>query len=135
MRHLPYAAALALAACRGEGDGTVRMPERPPEAPASIELPPVALNATSPVQYPPALLAQGIEGTVLLKLFVDSSGQLTRDSTRVAESSGYPALDSAALAAAPSLRFAPAVRDGQPVALSFLQPVVFRSRHGRGVTP
>lgn len=131
---LPAIAALLLA-CRGEGDGTVRLPQRPPEAPTAMEQPPVALNPTSPVQYPPALLAQGIEGTVLLKLYVDSLGQLLRDSTRIAESSGYPALDSAALAAAPSLRFAPAVRDGQPVALSFLQPVVFRSRQGRGVTP
>lgn len=135
MRRPTALLAFLLLACGGEGDGTVRMPQRPPEAPTALEEPPVALNATSPVQYPPALLAQGIEGTVLLKLYVDSMGQLARDSTRIAESSGYPALDSAALATAPTLRFAPAMRDGQPVALTFLQPVVFRSRQGRGVTP
>ena len=50
-----------------------------------------------PVRYPPALLEQGIEGQVLLRLYVDSAGQVIPDSTRIAESSGYPALDSAAL--------------------------------------
>ena len=70
------------------------------------------LNPNSPVDYPPALAAQGIEGTVLLRLIVDTNGTIVRDSTRVAESSGYPALDTAAMQAAPSLRYAPAERDG-----------------------
>ena len=43
------------------------------------------------------LLEQGIEGRVLLRLYADSIGTLAPDSTRVAESSGYPALDSAAV--------------------------------------
>ena len=67
----------------------------PPVTPA--EEPPVAINAVSPVRYPPALLEQGIEGQVLLRLYVDSAGHVIPDSTRIAESSGYPALDSAAL--------------------------------------
>ena len=66
---------------------------------------------------------------------VDTSGALIRDSTRVAESSGYPALDSAAIQAAPSLRYAPAERDGAKVAMAFLQPIYFRTPQGRGVTP
>lgn len=135
MRPPFLAAAFLLAACRAEGDGTVRLPDRPPEAPAAKEEPPVALNPSSPVEYPSALLAQGIEGTVLLRLYVDPAGRLVRDSVRLAESSGYPALDSAALAGAPALRFAPGTRDGQPVAMSVLQPIVFRSPQGRGVTP
>ncbi|MBP2646459.1 MAG: hypothetical protein H6Q77_83 [Gemmatimonadetes bacterium] len=124
-----------LAACSGKGDGTVSLPSRPVEAPRANELPPVALNPNSPVDYPPALAAQGIEGTVLLRLVVDSSGALVRDSTRVAESSGYPALDSAAIQAVPSLRYAPAERDGAKVAMAFLQPIYFRTPQGRGVTP
>jgi TonB family protein len=124
-----------LAACTGKGDGTVSLPSRPVEAPRANELPPVPLNPNSPVDYPPALAAQGIEGTVLLRLMVDTSGSIVRDSTRIAESSGYPALDSAAMQAAPSLRYAPAERDGAKVAMAFLQPIYFRTPQGRGVTP
>ncbi len=51
--------------------------------------------------------------------------------TRVAESSGYPGLDSAALAAVPQLHYAPAVRGGTPVATAFLQPIQFRNPQGR----
>ena len=58
------------------------------------------------------LLEQGIEGRVLLRLYADSLGTLVPDSTRVAESSGYPALDSAAVRGAAGLRFSPALRHG-----------------------
>jgi TonB family protein len=104
-------------------------PVSPPATPA--EEPPVAINPVSPVRYPPALLEQGIEGRVLLQLYVDSAGVLNPDSTRIAESSGYPALDSAALAGAPELRFSPALLQGHPVAAPFLQPVQFRSPRSR----
>ncbi|MCU0621127.1 MAG: energy transducer TonB [Gemmatimonadales bacterium] len=123
--------ALLLAACDRDGDGTVRLPDRPPERPSGIDLPPVAVNPNSPITYPSALANQGLEGTVLLRLYVDSAGRLVGDSTRVAESSGYPALDSAALRGVTELRFAPAERDGQRVAVAFLQPVHFRSPQGR----
>ena len=93
----------------------------PPEAES-----PVALNGDSPVGYPPALFDQRVEGDVVLRLFVDSTGRLIPESTRIAETSGYPALDSAALAGAPQLRFAPAKRRGIPVATAFLQPIEFR---------
>lgn len=126
---------LLLSACRSDSDGTVRLPARPAEGRSGIALPPVALNANSPVVYPEALAKQGIEGTVLLRLYVDTLGRIVNDSSRVAESSGYPALDSAALRAAPQLRFAPAERDGQRIAALFLQPIHFRTPSGRGVTP
>jgi TonB family protein len=88
--------------------------------------PPVVTNAESPVRYPPALFQQNIEGTVLLRLFVDSLGRLAPESTRVADGSGVSGLDSAALAAVPAMKFAPARRNGRPVATSFLQPIEFR---------
>jgi TonB family protein len=88
--------------------------------------PPVALNADSPIQYPPRLYDQKVEGEVVLRLFVDSVGRLLPESSRVAESSGYPALDSAALTGARKLRFAPARRHGLAIATAFLQPVEFR---------
>jgi protein TonB len=67
-----------------------------------------------------------VAGRVVLRLFVDASGAIVPDSTRVEESSGVPALDTAALAAALNIRFAPALRDGEPVPASFLQPFDFR---------
>lgn len=116
-----------LLACDHSDDGTTRLVDRVATIPAiPPEEPPVAINPVSPVRYPPALLSQGIEGRVLLRLFVDSAGNVIPDSIRVAESSGYPALDSAALVGAPELRFSPALLRGRPIAAPFLQPVQFR---------
>ena len=92
---------------------------------AGSATPPVPLG-NPPVEYPPALFAQGIGGSVELLLFVDSTGVVLPESTRVQRSSGHLALDSAALAAAPQLRYSPAMRNGRPVATSFLQPIHFR---------
>jgi TonB family protein len=127
---------LALIACERKSDGTMRLVDRdapPPVTPA--EEPPVAINAVSPVRYPPALQEQGIEGLVLLRLYVDSAGHVIPDSTRIAESSGYPALDSAALVGSPELRFSPALHQGQPIAAPFIQPVQFRSPRTRPKSP
>jgi TonB family protein len=95
----------------------------------------VAVNPISPVDYPPSLRDQGIEGRVLLRLYADSQGTLLRDSIRIAESSGYPALDSAAVHGAAALKFSPALRSGRPVAGAFLQPVHFRNPRSRSVVP
>jgi TonB family protein len=94
--------------------------------------PPVALNADSPIQYPPRLYDQKVEGDVILRLFVDTAGRLLPESSRVAESSGYPALDSAALTGARRLRFAPARRHGLSIATAFLQPIEFRHPQAGG---
>ena len=111
--------------------------ERPTAAPAAApnDDPPVPLNANTPVSYPMALLRAGIEGTVVVRMYVDEHGKLVRDSIRIAESSGYPALDSAALAAAPKLRFAPALHEGKPVPAPFLQPFQFRNPARTEITP
>ena len=114
-----------LAACGGQA--------APPADSASLSdstrpafEPPVVTNAESPVRYPPVLFQQKTEGTVLLRLFVDSLGRIAPESTRVAEGSGVSGLDSAALAAVPAMKFAPARKNGRPVATSFLQPIQFR---------
>jgi TonB family protein len=124
---LPAACLILVSACGSHDDGTMKLVDRePPPAVVPVEEPPVAINPVSPVRYPPALLAQGIEGRVLLRLFVDSAGNVLPDSTRVAESSGYPALDSAALVGSPELHFSPALLQGRPVSAPFIQPVQFR---------
>ena len=123
-RSLAAVALVGAIACRGaapQSDAQASQAAAPPESEA-----PVALNPDVPIAYPPALFEQKVEGDVTLRLFVDSTGKLLPESTRVAEPSGYPALDSAALAGATGLRFAPAKRHGVPVATAFLQPVEFR---------
>ena len=112
--------------CRSKPETTVALPEKNPNAASRRDEPPIPLNAEPPVAYPEALAAQRIGGKVVLRLFVDSTGKVTPESTTVQESSGYPALDSAALAAAPKLRYAPGLRNGVAVAARFLQPFNFR---------
>jgi TonB family protein len=126
---------LGLLGCERRPDGTMGLPAQIGSVESTADQPPVAVNPVSPMQYPQALLDQGIEGRVLLRLYVDSAGRLLPDSTRIAESSGYPALDSAALLGAAGLRFSPALRHGQPVAAPFLQPVHFRNPSSRSATP
>ena len=125
-----------VAACNRAPDTTVALPADPAAVtPVRRDEPPVALNAVSPVVYPEALFQQRISGTVLLRLFADETGRVVPEATRVQESSGYPALDSAALAAAPRLQFAPALRNGIPVPTLFTQPVHFRHPDRGGTTP
>jgi protein TonB len=121
-----------LSACGGPADHSAASggaPDSPDNAP------PVALNADNPVTYPPDLYTRGVEGEVTLQLYVDSAGTVVPDSTRVAQSSGYPAFDSAAVADAPRLRFSPAMQNGKPVAATFLQPIRFHHPQRGGDTP
>ena len=120
------AIAVALAGCHGSAPRADSATGGGQAAPPPESEAPVALNPNVPIAYPPALFDQKVEGDVTLRLFVDSTGKLIPESTRVTEPSGYPALDSAALAGASTLRFAPAKRHGIPVATAFLQPVEFR---------
>jgi TonB family protein len=94
--------------------------------------PPVLTNPDVPVRYPPTAYANRVEGTVVLRLYVDAAGALLADSTRVAEGSGAPALDSAALAAVSAMRYAPALREGTAVGTAFLQPIHFRHPESGG---
>lgn len=123
MRALIAVGLLLAAACRGS---TPQSDAQAGQAASPASEAPVALNPDMPIAYPPALFEQRVEGDVMLRLFVDSTGKLIPESTRVADPSGYPALDSAALAGSAGLRFAPAKRNGVEVATAFLQPVEFR---------
>lgn len=119
--------AAVAAGCAAEPDGASEFSADPGAGPSRRDEAPVPLDAESPVEYPPTLYDQGIGGTVVLRLFVTADGVVVPDSTRIQESSGHPALDSAALAGAPKLRYAPATRNGQPAAAPFTQPVIFRA--------
>ena len=87
---------------------------------------PVMKNAEPPFHYPASLYALEVQGNVMLRLFVDETGVVLPESTRVQESSSYAEFDSAAVAGSESLRFVPAKRDGEPIAVSILFPVFFR---------
>jgi protein TonB len=109
--------AMAFFACSRPGEG---------EGPRPDQAPRVVAGGDSLIQYPPRLFDQGVEGDVMLRVFVDSSGRLLPESTRVAVSSGSHALDSAALKGVAHMRYTPARRGGVPIAATFLQPVEFR---------
>jgi protein TonB len=90
------------------------------------DVPPVMLNKELPFRYPPALYAQKVQGNVTLRIYIDSNGAIVPDSTRIAETSGFTALDSAAMKGSRDLKFEPARTVGQPVPVSILLPVYFR---------
>jgi TonB family protein len=87
---------------------------------------PTMLNGELPFHYPPALYARKVQGNVTLYLHIDRNGQVTPDSTRIEESSGYTALDSAAVKGSQELHFVPAKLHGDPMGVSILFPVYFR---------
>lgn len=84
---------------------------------------PVPLFDESPVEYPLELWTEGAEGSVLVRVLVNEEGGV--DSATVAESSGRPALDSAAVAGAMAMEFAPALKDGEPTRAWAEVPVDF----------
>ena len=113
--------AIAAACSKGEGSGLPfqTIGKQPDVAP-------VMLNKELPFRYPPALYAQKVQGNVTLRIFIDRDGSIVADSTRVAETSGFTALDSAAMKGSRELKFEPAKTLGQAVPVSILLPVFFR---------
>ena len=73
--------------------------------------------------YPRRALRMGWQGAVVLCLTVGPNGTVTE--AVVLESSGYDALDEAALEAARTWRFRPGTRDGAPAAMDVLQRFSF----------
>lgn len=73
---------------------------------------PPSLAQDAPAPYPPELAPERIAGVVQLELWIDEAGEVE---TATLVRGVHPLLDTAALHAAPSLRFTPATLDGQPV--------------------
>ena len=93
--------------------------------------PPEALDAARNRRpnYPESSRRRGQEGTVMLELRVDANGRVTE--ARVVESSGFNALDAAAVETLREWRFRPAQRGGMPVAGSLTTAVHFRLETAR----
>jgi TonB family protein len=138
-RRLRFAAAalgasMALTRCAPTSDGdsarsvardSVRIASSDPAVSGDRDVPKM-LNAQPPFRYPAGLYARKVQANVLLRLHVDTTGHVRAESTSVAESSGYAALDAAALRGAALLTFAPARRAGRPVPANIRFPVYFR---------
>lgn len=75
-----------------------------------------------PPDYPLRALRLRLEGRVLLRLRLDSSGRL--QSAAVVKSAGY-GFDASALAAVHRARFAPASHDGRSAPCVALLPITF----------
>jgi protein TonB len=85
---------------------------------------PLAYGVNPAPTYPASARRRGIEGEVVLEVWVDESGQATRLLVRAA--SGHAGLDRAALDAVARWRFRPAQKQGKAVAAVALVPVRFR---------
>jgi TonB family protein len=120
----------AVAAACGRGDASPRVPQPRDPGPRPDEMPSL-LNAELPFRYPAALYARRVQGNVTLRIHIDRDGRVAADSTTVDETSGYPALDTAALRGATELRFVPAKAHGEAIPISMLFPVYFRHPEAR----
>ncbi|MGQ0538532.1 MAG: energy transducer TonB [Gemmatimonadaceae bacterium] len=119
MNTAPLCLALMLTACDATAWGVARTDTRPDSFPRLI-------SQNVSFHYPSALYLQRVEGDVTLRLHIDTSGAVVRESIRVVDPSGRVQLDAAAQAGAPALRFRPAMKGGRPLAFTVLFPVKFR---------
>lgn len=87
---------------------------------------PSPLYGESAIRYPLEMWDRDIEGQTLLRVRVNELGQV--DSVVVAESSGHPALDSAAIAGAREMRFTPARKGEKRVRVWAQIPVHFSKK-------
>jgi TonB family protein len=85
----------------------------------------VRVASSAAPAYPPALLAEGIEGTVLVRYVVEANGAPDVSSFRVISATRREFAD-AVRAALPHMRFTPARIDHNPVRQLVEQPFTFR---------
>ena len=122
-------------------DGPVEFPPPPPEPVARggetavpftpWDVPPRIANPAEvrralELAYPPLLRDTGIEGTVQLLVHIDARGRVIE--ARIGTSSGFEALDTAALGAVTAFRFHPAQNRDVPTAVWTSVPVTFEIR-------
>jgi protein TonB len=98
--------------------------EAAPTEPLIPARPVAGMESGRPPGYPESARRRGEQGRVVLRVDVSADG-LPADVT-VAEGSGFPNLDAAALGAVRQWRFVPATRGGTPVAATAQVPIRFR---------
>lgn len=126
-RALMLAATFVLAAaCGSSPDAIQKSVQALNDAYAPPEHMPVMENKELPIHYPDALFKEKVQANVMLGIYIDTAGMVWPESTVVLKSSGYDALDSAAVRGAAQLHFIPATTKGKPVGLMIKFPVYFR---------
>jgi len=93
---------------------------------AEVATEPRSLPQNKPPRYPRRALHRRLEGTVLLRLQIQTTGRVGNVS--VVDSSGHRVLDDAAVAAVRRWKFTPATRNEKPVESVLTQPVQFQIR-------
>jgi TonB family protein len=116
-------AAVAMVAC-GEGKRGLSL-SRLWQRNEPVDLP-VLLTTELPFRYPPGLYLQQIQDDVTLQMYLDASGRVVSESTKVSRHARYAAFDSAALEGAPQLVFRPARRGETAIPFAVLFPIKFR---------
>ncbi len=76
--------------------------------------------------YPPLLRDAGIGGKATVWFFIDENGKVVK--TQLNESSGYTALDEAALSVANLMQFTPALNRDKKVQVWVSIPIAFTSK-------
>jgi protein TonB len=82
---------------------------------------------TQALVYPPIALRSGIEGRVILELFIDRAGRVQRISV-LQENPPGRGFGEAAVKAFEGIRCSPAEANGEPVSVRYRYPVSFRIR-------
>ncbi len=85
---------------------------------------PADLTSNPPPNYPNEAIRDRLQGTVVLRLEVDSTGQVTR--VEVVQSSGHASLDQAAVDAVQRWHGQPARRFGKSISSKEVLPIRFR---------
>jgi len=89
---------------------------------------PVVLHGNRPPEYPPEARRRGQSGRVVLRVTIETDGTVSE--AMIARSSGYEALDAAALRAVRTWKFTPAHVDGAAIRSGADVPVEFVLRTG-----
>ncbi len=90
---------------------------------SALDEKPVVKKSATP-QYPESLRKSGSEGRVILQGIVEKDGSVSH--IRVLKSSGYPAMDDAAIEAFQQFEFSPGKVDNEPVRTQVVVPFQFR---------
>lgn len=105
---------------------TTKKEVAPPPQVASVVVQP-SINKRRPPSkpaYPASERREGHEGSVILRMYVNEEGRVTQ--AEVEKSSGYPALDDAAVKEVlRSWRLQPGTKDGKPVAMWYSISIKF----------
>ncbi len=101
------------------GGGSVTQP-----VPTLVEPRIDARRGLSEPYYPPQMIREGAQGTVVLSIYILADGRVGE--VKLISSSGHPKLDESAMREAKKWRFIPGTSDGQPMAMWKQLPVKFQ---------